>query len=182
MDLEAKLMKRGENVIWTTLRRAPSLIDSGIGLTVTVKVHPAIEDFVRSLGTGEELAVRTYGRHWIPLLGDKPFLVHDLAAEFDPGVCLLDSKHSYTLNKIGWPISEQTAMPHGTADILNLSFIRLVGASEGAGVRFGIRGVFTLEATEKLARQIEQASKAFYIAYMKPIDITVVTSIQETNL
>ena len=65
---------------------------------------------------------------------------------------------------------------------INLSFLRLVGISEGAGVTFAVRGVHTYEALTQMRESLGEAYKRFYRTYMKPICMSITVSTSETPI
>lgn len=174
MDVE--LIKRGETCIMTSFTRS-SYVNSKVGLTLTVKTHPNVEDMMRGMGTATPIDVSTLGRHWVQK-GKDPLLVYDLTvAECMGG--LGNAPHLYRLDRPGYPMWD---FDQGLRyNVINMSFLRLVGISEGSGVSFGVRGVISYDHVKQVAAAVENASRAFYMSYMKPIDVTVVVSTQEVE-
>lgn len=172
MEAQAVVQKRDETCIQVNLRR------SAIGLMVNVKALPRVEDFVRSLGSGETVDVRTLGRHWVP---NKEQVLAVYAMATNPGSLTTDSGLRFRIDRPGWPLSEYDANSLTAGEVINLSFLRLAGISEGDGVTFGVKGVFTMEALNRLRDGIGDASRRFYISYMKPINLTVMVCTQEMS-
>lgn len=171
IDKEVNVIKRGETCIQAFLNRSPA------GLTITVRAHPRVEDFIRSLGSGEQIDVKTLGRHWVPI-GGKPLMVYHLAT--NPGNIQASGKTMYNINQPGQPLLTAHSSISGiNMDVLNLGFLRLAGISEGQGVSFGVKGVFTYEALQRLGSSIEEAAQQFYRSYIKPINLVVTVSTQE---
>lgn len=172
---QATIVKRGEIVIQALLSRTWE------GLSVSVKVHPRVEDFFRKLhpqgAAGED--VRNYGRYWTPLKKDTILRVYTLgqaipALQYGPGGTM-------RLDLPGNQLQLQQPSPvTGRAEnILNLSFIRLMGASEGSGITFHVSGVYTTDAVKEIRDAIGRAGQAFYREYMTPIDLDVQISTQD---
>jgi hypothetical protein len=177
LDEEVLLMKRGEICIQVTFQRGRIPGDKpGAGLIVEAKIHPLVEETLASFGTGEALDVRTTGRHWTSGDKDSPLLVYDLSSPAVQGV-VGDGKTLYTLDQPGLPLLGDGHRL--SADVVNLSFLRLKGLSEGAGMKFFVRGVFTLEQVRAIAEKVQNASRSFYISYMKPVGVTIMVSTQE---
>ena len=166
--IEAPLIKRGEMCLMTTFHRGRQ------GLVVSVKAHPALEDLVRSLGTGETQDIGLWGRSWSAL--KTPINIYDLSTPALMTVLGNDRGH-YRLDHPGQPLIIDT---HGDyrIDPVNLSFLRIKGISEG--VDFLVKGVYTIEGIRDIADKVVQAERHFYITYMKPVDVTVVVSTQES--
>lgn len=176
---DAIVEKRGENVIWVSLTRKKN------PLLVSVKIHPRVEELVRGWGTGLDEPVQG-GRWWKPTQGGPPLRVWnlDLARDriFDSG-----GGSRYRINAAGRPLifsdGDDERADARREQMLNLSFIRLVGASGPDGVSFEIaEGVHSLPELRKLADQIKVAGRRFYIDFLMPVDLTVVVSTQETKL
>jgi hypothetical protein len=160
------VIKRGETCIETVFHR------SFEGLVVDVKVHPGVEAFFRHQAHGETTPVIVSGRHWATA-SDKPFLAY----AYQPLELLRsDDGHYITLEKLG-----QSLIINKERDesYVNLSFLRLVGASEGAGVRFTIAGVYSDKFLRQQRDWIGAAQKKFYIEYLRPIDLRVTISTAE---
>lgn len=198
-DATVTLIKGGETCIQVILHRSTA------GLTINVRAHPAVEDFVRSMGTGDVTDIRLMGRHWVPadgkVNGNKrnptgeqgPLLIYNLA--INPGIMGLEDGTAFRIDKPGWQLNDPVEDPADGGNgrralqidpytmkyktVTNLSFIRLVGISEGAGVKFGIDGVFTTDGVQTLADRIKASSRRFYIQYMKSITEVVTVSRQE---
>jgi hypothetical protein len=158
--LTIAISKNGENPIQISLDR------SYIGLTVEVKTTRSVEEFMKSLGGGAHLPVETMGRYWQhPVVGQK-LLAYELTAN-------VDVSRVFELGCVGHPL-----LHHDTGQV-NLSFLRLIGVSEGVGVKFGVKGVFSWDSVHELRDMLGKAVKQFYIDYMKPMHLTVMISTQD---
>lgn len=173
------IIKRGETVIQFTLHRNQSHSKDGVGLFMSVKTVPAVEDFMRQLSVGlEPVEVKAAGRYWIALDKDHPLTCYRLSEKIpieqadDNG-----ADNPFGFDYIGSPLLIPS--DHYRKPILNLSFLRLVGISEGAGVSFGIKGVQSLDSLHQIQEDMSTACRKFYVRYLKPIDLTVMVSTQE---
>jgi hypothetical protein len=156
------VIKGGETCMEADFRRGPR------GLTVMIKVHPSVEEFVKSLGSGLTTEAKVYGgRYWYPI-GGKELMVYDLTS--DPGTMGTDTGVYYTINRPGGPLQQQWAEEGRVLSAINLAFLRLEGISGQDGITFGVKGVFTYKAVEDLAKATGDAFRRFYIEYMKPIN------------
>lgn len=188
MSVEAIVNKSGENRIQVTVGR------SADGLRINVWARPEVEEFVRGLGTGEQHDVQVMGRYWVPVGVDKAakkLLAYD-ASNHPIYTVAVNEKLSFRLDKPGQPLFEPAprvdlrlygedeerprpaARPMG--ECLNLSFLRLVGISEGGGVSFAIRGVYERASIDHLGAQVEAACNRFYREYLKPYRLIVTVS------
>lgn len=196
-DEVTTVLKRGENVLIFTLHRSPE------GIRVSVKVHQAVEEFMRQLSGVEvqTFPVTALGKYWVPI-GDTPLLAYRLAEPLN-GV---DGDLRWTVDPIAEPLllqvggrRSQAAAPPGTPSgsisrgllddfdpsdrpshpSVNLSFLRLVGASEGAGITFGLKGVQSLEALRETKDKVGAGFRSFYNRYLLPIDLTAIVSTRE---
>lgn len=182
---EANILKRGENVLAFSLHRSP------VGISMTVKAHNAIEEFMRK-NSGAEIQtvkVASVGRYW-EAKGKEPLTAYRLVEKLQPDpqdnvrwslehglgdpLIIVPQRDDGELRRDGPPTGLLT-LKGGT---VNLSFLRLVGISEGAGVSFGIKGVQSLEALQDTKDRIGTAFRAFYVQYLKPVDLTVNISTQ----
>lgn len=163
---------------------------SKLGITINVRTISEVEDFMRSLGSGERVNTASAGRYWAPLqtitrdettgavtrTDGPPLYVYDLRQALEPGV--LDNGGGYRLDQPGGPL-----LYSGT-EMVNLSILRLIGTSEGTGVTFNLKGsVYTEGALKNLKDQLSKAARKFYIDYIRPVDFrgTVILSSQEFN-
>lgn len=181
--MEASIIKRGEKCINTIFHHRTT------GLTLEVKVHPSVEDFFRTLSGGETVDVRGSGRQWEHTLnrGERArketetlLLAYDLQETiYVPNT----SKGSpVSLDLLSQPLTIQDRSV--LRSIINISYLRLVGISEGTGVEFRINGVYSYDAIKILKDQIEEAQRLFHAQYLKPVDISLslFTSVQEIAL
>jgi hypothetical protein len=166
---DATLFKRGEICAQTRIRRDKS------GLRVEVKIHPGVEELFTSWGGGERSAVSEYGRMWIPQKGES-LSVHQLYS--NPGNVQISKDLYYSFERVGEVLSRKD----GNITTVNLSFLRLVGASAGNGVSFHIAGVYSLESLRTLNDQLKTALQRFYQDYLLPVDFYVVMQTQEMKV
>lgn len=192
---EAIIAKSGQNVIQVALGRDRD------GLSVGVRALPHVEDFLRSLGSGELIDVQTLGRHWcLPKVAEangKKLLVYELSNLI--GLTSVEEHgFSFRLNNPGTPLVEAAPSLSGEPgravardaeegayrprlkgagnEVLNMSFLRLAGISSSEGVNFTIKGVYTREGITRLAERIEQAGKRFYREFLKPYKVVITVS------
>ena len=153
----ASLEKHGDTVIRTELFRNLQ------GLTVNVRAHTSVEEFMRSLGSGEVIDPKVSGhRYWEPIK-DTSLLCYDLNASLGP--LTTASGQLYTIQRIGYPLLEE--------DRINISFLRLRGISGVEGVTFKIRGVYPKEQLERIRDCIGMAQDRFFYSFMKPAKMSV---------
>ena len=160
----SEITKGGVQRIKVTLCR------SKVGVTVAVKTHPDIEEFFSSLASGRTVLVEAYGRFWqsIEPVGH----LYAYAPALPSPANTLDDPALFTISSLGQPLLSDTG-------VVNLSFLRLVGSSEGAGVTFSLKGVSSWAGLEELRDKLTKALKLYYIQYMKPLQFTVTVSTQE---
>lgn len=174
MDVEtADVIKCGETVIRIVLHRNSN------GLTVQVKTHPGVEDFMRMIGNGEKVDPGIVGRYWVPVGNEK-----NLAAYMIPALKPPSNGIPMTVDALGHPLlimpdKDMIIRGSGTTELVNISFLRLVGVSEGIGITFGVKGVFSKEQLTTLRDKLATASRVFYIEYMQPIDLGVTINTSE---
>lgn len=173
--LSSNVVKGGETCIQTTLsrrnRRFGDPAEWKGGLIVSVKTLPRVEEFMQSLGQGETVDVGTVGRHWFPISGQplQAYIIQSLNASRKQS----DDGSFVTLDKLGSPLLLTDSERGDKYPTVNLSFLRLRGISEGAGVMFGIKGVFSLDELQSFEKHLTAAQRKFYNDYMRPIDITI---------
>lgn len=186
-------LKRGDQPILTELQR------SGVGLRFNICAHPVIEDFMKAaLGTAEPSIqpVEDFGRGWLPARGasKKDLYVYGIPKELS-GVFTVRRDVRYRMDRPGQPIliASDGARPArarldggmdmadagSSSEVLNLSFLRLVGISDPGGVSFHIGGVFSEALVDKLEDHLNAALKEVYQQFMKPIRISIVHQVRE---
>lgn len=164
----AEVTKRGEMCVRVRLRRF------GAGIRVSVQVHPTVEEFFRSWSGNEAAPVAVSGRNWLALHKDSPALTVYALPALKP--LTLDDG---TIMRLDLP-GQQLFQDDGSGRMqLNMSFLRLVGASQDLGQEFIIRSVMTLPEIKRLKESISAAAARFYTLYLKPIDLVVTISTQE---
>jgi hypothetical protein len=127
------------------------------GIRVKVKVIPEIEDFFKQWG-GEIQQAPAYGRSWLPIPGnDAPLRLWNFEQR-------LEDRSDYSLIHSGLPLVVER-------DAVNVSFLRLVGASEGEGREFIIQSVMGRSELERIASRIVRAGEHFYINYIQPVNL-----------
>jgi hypothetical protein len=173
--LESEVVKNGETCLITTIAR------TALGLQVRVKAHPAVELFMRGLTSPDSppVEVNVVDRYWV---GDKgtPLLAYRLSTPIEP-VKGLDGGPLFTLDRLSRPLLD-TDEERGKYNVVNLSYLRLIGISEGAGVTFNVKGVYSLSVLRQLQEKIAEAQRQFYINYIRPVNVSVIVSTQEVQL
>ena len=179
-----EISKQGETSLMMTLRRSSS------GLVVTVKAHPAVEAFMKGLGNGDSQSTHLSGPWWKLATrrdeggkkddsGKGYVYVYHMNVEVPR--LPLESGDQVALNVPGGPL----LIDDGTGrnkSIVNLSFLRLVGISEGAGITFFVKGVHSLEQLEKAHKLIGEGYKKFFRNYMLPVKMDIIVSTQAQSL
>lgn len=176
----AQVIKGGRTPITATLSR------NKFGTSLRVQALPEVEEFMRGLSNRKEadghIVVKTMGRFWEPLerMASNPKTFVPLLAYHQDvpleAISIGDLKIS--LEGLGQPLTSRDMEMDRYRTSLNLSFLRLVGISEGAGVRFGVHGVYSFDELLKMHDQIAKGLRTFYIHYMRPVDLTVQISTQ----
>ena len=186
MDEQVQVVKRGETCATVLLR-----IVAG-GLTVTIFSHPSIEEFFRNT-CADKVDVRGLGRYW-QFPGDrgedgkinhnnvKPMPAYT-SQKGDIEPIVLDSGDLCVFNRLGQPLMDMGADPISgrPRHHINLSFLKLVGISEG-GITFQVRGVFTTDAVSTMKEKIGEGIRKFYRVYLKPVEMSIVVSTSEVQL
>jgi len=166
MSEAATVTKGGEQCIYVSLQR------TAVGLTVGVKAHPRVEEFMKTIGDLGVSEVGLISRTWTPVVKTETLKAYLSRTELP-----LSQTETvpYTIDAIGKPLK----LDNGK---INLSFLRLVGISEGPGVSFVVKGVYSLENIRDIRERIGKSAKAFYIEYLRPIDISISISTMEMQL
>ena len=139
------------------------------GIYVKVKVFPEVEEFFKQWGGGVKMPPMHH-RLWKTVnQNDGPLELWSFEKR------LTQSSEKYDIISTGAGlISESTGYP-------NLSFIRLVGASEGEGREFIIESVISNPELESLSNRIGKAAERFYLEYIHPIHMRVYVGVLDTS-
>lgn len=143
------------------------LLRTGLGIRLDVKTTPEVEEFMRELGKGRTVDAASIGRHWRSLQKEKVIQAYDLTEHIDPQ----GGNYPYRIDILGHPLNSEGYM--------NLSFLRLVGSSEGIGASFFIKGVYSMGGLRNLKDQLVGSTKAFYIDFIRPVNMIIKVSTQE---
>jgi hypothetical protein len=171
---EMSLVKNGERVVSIDIARTKKRL-ADVGFLVTVKVHPTIEEFFREMMQGQEPSpITTWGRQWVQV-GDTPLLAYHLHSD------LSGPRGGNTLFRLDYVGKSALTFkdPSTHENCTNLGFLRMVGISEGAGVTFGVRGVYERDTLRAMQDSVLRASARFYEQYLKPINLSIHVSTQE---
>lgn len=170
--MEASVVKGGDLCLRVNLSR------SEYGIKVNVKTSALIENFMRSLGPGEKQAVDMHGKLWIPEKpGDAPLYVYEHGRNALQNL----PSNRYSIAMVGRSLDLTADLG---PDIANLSFLRLVGISEGNGVTFHVKGqVLSLDGLRSIKNRIGQEARNLYVDFIRPVDMTVyVTQISSQEM
>lgn len=163
---EMSLSKGGELLLQTQIQRSKG------GLSVTVRTSPVIEDMMAQMSEVAPRNVLEFGRYW---QSPTELQVYGLTADLG-GLKGVTGTLGYRMDRpsqaLDLPLDRH--MPGLT--IVNLSFLRLVGASEG--VSFTLNQVYSRDGVADLCKKIEEATRHFYIQYLKPVDMRIMVMTQ----
>ena len=184
-------IKKGDRPIAAQLER------SGIGLRIKVRTHPVIEEFMRGCYGGLEPStqpIEDFARQWEPARGasKSDLRVYAIPKELN-GIFRLNESTGYRLDRPGYPIfipdeggggpdrprpstSGRSFLPPSStpSQVLNMSFLRLVGSSSEDGVTFHIAGVYSDDTIDSIEMALQLAVREIYRQFMKPIRIEVI--------
>lgn len=180
-EVEAAVVKRGETCVITTLSR------TALGLQLRVKAHAALELFMRGLSVPDQppIEVALQDRYWVPPAGKPPLMAYRLSGPLPTLTNPLTGGPMFTLERLARPLLDDGAGddgPRGRDLPVNLSYLRLIGISEGMGIAFNIRGVYSLDALRMLQERISYAQQQFYVNYIRPVNLSVIVQTQEVQL
>lgn len=168
MDLD--VTKGGEQFISIVLTRTRQ------GLKTSIKANPKIEEFFSSFAEtqGAPASALTISRQWTSETHPK-LLYYRVPTE----MCQLHgSSPFYRIDTLARPLifSRQDG---GELDVVNLSFIRLVGISDPGGIEFTSSGVLSRESLETVKTLLGGAIRNFYQEWMQEIKKAVIVTTQE---
>jgi len=167
------------NIEHVNVKKDVTVLQMGIkrskrGIIISAKADKIIEDLFASwAGTAGDVPHTMHGRMWeAPPSGAIPPL-YALSIIPDNGGRGLQtaSGKAYRLDRVGVPLVDDSG--------INIGFLRMRGISEGSGVSFVIKGVYSSDAVRQMAQDVRDAVRHFYINFIKPIDVVVTMSTQE---
>jgi hypothetical protein len=167
---EVDVIKSGETIFQALFSRSKH------GITMRAKVHPSVEDFFSTLAHQGTEDPRGYGRYWIPMEGQK-----FSCWMFSPSADTIQEmeRKGYSLTMLGQPFALGGGEQQYGRDLINLSFIRLVGISQEDGQTLSIKETCTADELTRLAERVQQAARLFYVDFLRPKNINIVVATQE---
>ncbi len=184
-DNNVEVVKGGETCISLGLERSTK------GLRVSVKAHPRVEEFFKTMSGGEVKDSQLTDRYWRLSDDHQPLMCYLLPPlPFDG---FTQGEGDYVIDKVGSPLvvnnypggdggAHPIAPGGGRYDIgnnkVNISFLRMVGISEPQGITFYVGGVYSKDAVIKLLEQIGAGLRRFYIDFIRPMNVSVQISTQ----
>jgi len=166
--MDMSMVKGGEECLHIGLSRTRQ------GLLVTVRSNKQIENFMKSLGDGLHQDVYAYANKWsIARETDPPLRIWNMSSRNNPFTSLSSGLMQYRLDLPGRGLTLSGEVPGGEA-IANISFLRLVGISEGAGVSFLMtNAVMSLNGLRDLKTIMSNSCKSLYMEYIRPVDLSL---------
>ena len=153
-----QVVKGGVTWLEISIGRTPK------GMNIWVRSESMIEEFMKNLGDGHKDRLVDY-RGWVPFESDKNLSLWRLNKDV--------ISTTYALNNIG------ESFPLSGNGKVNLSFLRFVGISEPAGIKFLVPDPFSESYIRKLGPSIIQECKKFVAEYILPININLRISSHE---
>lgn len=135
------------------------------GIKVELKVLPEIEEFFKYWGGGMPEGL-SHGRLW-HTLGTDPTIPLQVWT-FQHPLTHLDNKADYTI----YP----TGAGFWVEDRLNISFLRLIGASTGCSFLWD--AVMSRTELDKLSNKLLRAAESFYIEYIQKVRVNIFVGIE----
>ena len=147
----------GERVIDINLQRHK------LGVKVKVRVTPDVEEFFQRWGGGAS-EPPSHGRMWKTLKeGDKLTL-------WSLETPIQDEDMTYSLFQTGSSLQSDQGL-------VNLSFIRLVGAVDGK--EFICDSVMSRAELERIATKMRRAAEHFYTEYIQPVHFNIFVGVRD---
>ena len=149
---------KGAQLILCTLSR------TRVGASLHVLVHPDVEDFFRENSKGMTEAVEKYGRYWE---SSKPLRVWVFPSSDKEA----NEDSLYTMWAPGWMLMASD----GDTDkpTPNISFLRLVGASQDGGITINIDALMSRKYVQETAKVLSEACGTFYNDFIQDIHISI---------
>lgn len=128
------------------------------GVRIQTKVWPEVEEFFQHWSGGMQARPEA-GRLWKPI-GPQPITlwslnIPNLAPNAQRPFTLIHTGIGFVEPGHGWP---------------NISFIRLVGASQPDGVSVIVEAVMGRAELARVAQQLSDAANMFYAEYLQPVN------------
>lgn len=157
-----------------------------IGMRLTVKTAPQVEEYMKQLANNQKVPVDAVSDLWHNVGSEEPLEYYALNEQiYTP---------AYMLNKIGQPLILNNrglegqlraahagqilqAVPNMDNDPvngrINLSFLTLAGVSKPDGVTIGFGGVYSGQYIKSLQRSLMQSTEQFLRDYLVPVTINM---------
>jgi hypothetical protein len=169
------IVKKGETILQCEVKRFSR------GLVVTAKAHPSVEAYFQEGANGTPpLAVGNYGRNWSIMPGFPDLTILSVGPEFGRPILMPNGEDYYVISQPGQLMLTD---PNGTGrnNTINISFLRCEGISRDLGVSFSIKGLYTEKQVREIAQRINEATKRFYVDFMRPIGVVITLTTQEAS-
>jgi hypothetical protein len=134
------------------------------GLIVSVKADKAIEEFFAAWANSRTRPLTDYSRNWRPI-GDR-----ELSVWNTPEVAMPADISLYSIGG-GLVVERYEADRDRRTAIVNLSFLRLVGISDG--VEFTVAEVMDKDGVHRAFQGITKGLDTFYRQYLAPVKYTL---------
>lgn len=168
--MESSVSKGGELLLQTQIVRNKN------GVNVTVRASSAIEDMMATMsGDATPQDVAMFHRYW---KSERDLQVYALAADL-AGLKGTSARMAYRLDRPGQPLDLPPERGLLGTSVVNLSFLRLVGVS--GGITFTVNQVYSRDGVADLCKKLEEATRHFYIQYLKPVDMRIMVMTQEIS-
>ena len=132
------------------------------GVKVMVRVVPEVEEFFKRWGGGIAEAP-TFGRLWKGLPDEKL-----LVWSYDGG--RMADGQQYSLSHTGGSFFTENGH-------VNLSFLRLIGASDGR--EFMLDTVMSKPELDRIGARLVRASEQFYVDFIQPVDLNIYVAVRD---
>lgn len=154
LEQPAVVMKGGECWLEISMERKLK------GLEIWVRVDPRVEEFVKTLGEGDEgtEVLETYGKSWVSGDPNKPIKVTRLNREINNA--------NYNLDSVGTSLVQSRSGP-------NISFLRFVGVGTPEGVKFIITGPVSRDYIRSIRENVLVAARQLFRDYIAPVHINL---------
>lgn len=141
-----------------------------VGLLVHVHADSAIEEFFRTQSGGQTNVVELFGQTWVSV--EKGQQVEAYRCPKLPSNQF--SLGRYTIEQVSRPLLTSNR-DDGLSqfNMVNLSFLKLVGISKPEGVRFGVIGAYSIDYIANLNRQLTAEVKQFLLDYITPVNVNL---------
>lgn len=147
------------------------VLSNTVGIVLTIKADPELETYMQALSKDRRMEVAAFGDMWYNCGSDEALEVYTIDEQLNSRI--------YSFTNVALPLlitqnnDGRLRLNTEPDEIVNLSFLKLVGIGKPEGITLGVAGAYSRQYVQSLQKKLPEATDAFLRDHLVPVTINL---------